>query len=103
MKLEDVAKALSHESWVKILSLISQEPKTVSEILDKVPDIGYRESVYKALESMRKLGLIARKHSKKKRSFVYFPAFERIIIRKDGTLHIEPHPGGGHPYEGKPV
>lgn len=91
MKVEDVGKALSNKSWVRILSIISQEPRTVSEILHRVPDIGYRESVYKALESMRGLGLVERERSKKKGSYVYFPAFERIIIHKDGSVDIEPY------------
>lgn len=89
MKLEDVSKALSHQSWVKILSLISEEPMTIAEILNRMPNISYRESIYKALESMRKLNLVKRRHSNEKGSFVYFPAFERIIIRKDGSLEIE--------------
>ena len=88
MKLKEVAKALSNDTWVRMLTLTPQKPMSVTEILERVPSINRRESIYKALESMRKVGLIEKKRLNEKGCYVYFPNFERLVIRKNGFMEI---------------
>lgn len=88
-RLDEIAKVFSNKSWVKILSLISREPMTVSELEKEIKGIKRRESIYKALEFMRELGLVERKISEEKGAQEYETSFERVVINDDGSFEVQ--------------
>jgi len=86
---KQLADILGDNTKVKILQALAEKEMTTTEIFKKMPEIRYRESVFKALKKLQQTSLIKRKFSTKTRAYKYSTNFKRIIINNKIQLKIE--------------
>jgi len=82
-------KTLSEETNQKILLKLSEKPYTVTELFKELKEIKYRESIFKALEKMRKQKLVSKKYVATLRGYKYKTSFSRIVINNKLKVKID--------------
>ena len=78
---------LSDPTKIQIIQILAAKPLSITETHKRLGQrVKYRESVFKALETLRSEKLVGRKYSEKKKAFDYFTIFKRIEINSKGEL-----------------
>lgn len=89
LSTKQLADILGDKTRVKILRLLSEKEMTTTEIFKEMPEIKYRESVFKALKKLAHTGLIKRRFYKKTMAYKYASNFKTIKIDNKMQLKIE--------------
>ena len=89
VEVSKIIACLGDKTKVQILQILGDRPLTVTEIYNRLKyKVKYRESIFKALEKLRKAMLVERKYSEKKKAFEYSANFKRIEINQKGELKL---------------
>jgi len=86
---KQLADTLGDETRVKILKILSEKKMTTTELFKQLPEISYRESVFKALKKLQQTGLVKRKFEPKTRAYRYFTSFGIIKINNKMQITIK--------------
>jgi DNA-binding transcriptional ArsR family regulator len=81
----ELFRLLANPTNQQILIRLNKSSATVTQIYLDL-NLNRRESVFKALEKMRKNNLVKRKYSEKISGYKYSVAFSKIIITKNLVL-----------------
>jgi DNA-binding transcriptional ArsR family regulator len=85
---KSIAAILGDNTKVKILKTLAEEQLTTTELFKKLPEIRYRESVFKALKKLEETGLVRKRFIPKLRGYRYFSAFKQIRIDRKMQVKI---------------
>jgi Fe2+ or Zn2+ uptake regulation protein len=84
MELTSIGGALSNETRVKILNLISAEDKssiaTHEEYKKRFSDSKHRETIYRELENLVESGLVEKYYDDQEQQLKYSLSHEKILI-----------------------
>lgn len=87
-KLKLLGETLTDQTRLKLLLILSKQKLSTTELFKKMPEISYRESIFKALKKLRALGLVDREYNEKKHGFDYFACFSSIKINANLDVKI---------------
>lgn len=92
MEIEQVGRALSNETRLRLLQLIADEPSTAKEAhdryIDTYTDQKHRESIYRALETLVDAGILTKEYSTERG--IMYEINHRALIVDLQTVTITP-------------
>ncbi len=80
ISIEEIAGSLSDKTRLKILKLLAEKSLSNTEIFKAMPEIKYRESVFKAIKRLQQNSLIKRKYFESLQGYKYSLAFKKIEV-----------------------
>ena len=85
MKIEEVAHALTSSLNREIIKLLCDQDMTAVEVFSRLGDSGpkYRQSVNKALEKLKRYGLVRKYYDDARKNLYYGITKKRLILNMD--------------------
>ena len=84
MQLNELAKALSSETRLKIIKILSEKELSaleVHEVYERTYKEGkHRESIYRELEKLVEVNILKKIYNEKEKKIVYKLAIQKIVI-----------------------
>lgn len=79
-KIVRVGKTLAYPMRIRILQVLHNNELTLNEIHEKIPEIKYKDNIYRHLEKLKKIGLVHKHYNNKKNKLVYELKEKKLVL-----------------------
>lgn len=79
-KLVKIGKSLSHPVRIKLLQILHDKEMTLKEIHELMPEIKYKDNIFRHLETLKNSGFVQQFYNDKKKKLVYKVKADTFIV-----------------------